>query len=58
MHDGMPPIQGQGEGHECLKATREELTVSHARDLFYYLKLLTASREMICSTYSTSVTLY
>jgi len=32
MHDGMPygPIQGQG--HEWLKATLEELTVSHARD--------------------------
>jgi len=24
MHDGMPydPIQGQGQGHECLRATR------------------------------------
>jgi len=29
MHDGMPydPIQGQGQGHECLKATQEELKV-------------------------------
>jgi len=28
MHDGMPynPIQGQGQGHECLKATQEEST--------------------------------
>jgi len=34
MHDGMPchPIQGQGQGHECLKATQEESTVSTARD--------------------------
>jgi len=34
MHDGMPydPIQGQGQGHEYLKATQEELTVSPARD--------------------------
>jgi len=34
MHDGMPydPIQGQGQGHECLKATQEESTVSPARD--------------------------
>jgi len=34
MHDGMPydPIQGQGQGHECLKATQEELTISPARD--------------------------
>jgi len=26
MHDGMPydVIQGQGQGHECLKAYREE----------------------------------
>ena len=34
MHDGMryDPIQGQGQGHECLKATQEELTISPARD--------------------------
>ena len=34
MHDGMPydPIQGQGQGHEYLKATQEESTVSPARD--------------------------
>jgi len=34
MHDGMPydPILGQGQGHECLKATQEESTVSPARD--------------------------
>jgi len=31
MHDGM---QGQGQGHECLKATQDESTVSSARDLF------------------------
>jgi len=40
MHDGMPllpynPIQGQGQGHECLKATQEESTVSPAWDSFY-----------------------
>jgi len=29
MHHGMPydPIQGQGQGHECLKATQEKSTV-------------------------------
>ena len=34
MNDGMPydPIQGQGQGHECLKATQEESPVSPARD--------------------------
>jgi len=34
MHDGMPydPIRGQGQGHECLKATQEELTVRPAWD--------------------------
>jgi len=34
MHNGMPhdPIQGQGQGHECLKATQEETTVSPAWD--------------------------
>ena len=34
MHDGMPydPIQGQGHGYECLKATEEELTVNPAQD--------------------------
>jgi len=28
MHDGMPydPIQGQGQGHDCLKGTQEEWT--------------------------------
>jgi len=33
MHDGIPqyPIQGQGQGHEWLKATQEESTVSTAR---------------------------
>jgi len=26
MHDGVPydPIQGQGQGHDCLKATQED----------------------------------
>ena len=34
MHDGMPydPIQDQGQGHEYLKPTHEESTVSPARD--------------------------
>jgi len=34
MHDGMldDPIQGQGQGHEFLKATEEESSVSPARD--------------------------
>jgi len=36
MHDGMPydliQDQGQGQGHECLKAAQEESTVSSARD--------------------------
>jgi len=34
MHDGMPYdlIQDQGHGHDCLKATQEELAVSPARD--------------------------
>ena len=34
MQDVMPydPIQGQGQDHNCLKATQEELTVSLARD--------------------------
>ena len=34
MHDGMPydPIQGQDQGHECMKATQKELTVSPLRD--------------------------
>ena len=37
MHDGMPydPIQGQGQGHDCLRATQEESTVSPPRDYFY-----------------------
>jgi len=36
MHDGMPydPIQGQGQGHECLKATQKESTASPARTNF------------------------
>jgi len=34
MHDGMPydPIQRQGQGHDCLKVTQEESTVSPVRD--------------------------
>jgi len=42
MHDGMPydPIQGQGQGHECLKATQEESTVSPTPDKFLLLLLL------------------
>ena len=34
MHDGMPydPIQGQGQGDECLKATQEESTISPTWD--------------------------
>jgi len=34
MHDGMlcDLIQGQIQGHDCLKATQEESTVSPARD--------------------------
>jgi len=34
MHDNMPydAIQGQGLGHEWLKATQEESTVSPAQD--------------------------
>ena len=34
MHYGMPydPIQGQGQGHECLKASQEESTISPTRD--------------------------
>jgi len=34
MHNSMPygPIQGQGQGHECLKPTQEELTVSPVWD--------------------------
>jgi len=37
MHDGVPydPIQGQGQGHECLKAIQEESTVSPIRDYFF-----------------------
>jgi len=33
-HDSMPydPIQSQGQGHDNLKATQEEPTVSPARD--------------------------
>jgi len=42
MHDGMPyePIQGQGQGHGCLKATQEESTVSLARDFGKLIKAL------------------
>jgi len=43
MHDGMPydPIQGQGQGHSCLKATQTESTVNPARDEFLFsLQLL------------------
>ena len=32
MHDGMPYDSIQGQGHECLKATREQSTVSPAWD--------------------------
>jgi len=34
MHDGMPYdlIQGQVQGHECLKATEEDSTVSPSWD--------------------------
>jgi len=34
MHDGTPYdlIHGQGQGHNCLKASQEESTVSPARD--------------------------
>jgi len=34
MHDGMlyDPIQGQGQGHECLEATQEKSTISPAWD--------------------------
>ena len=34
MQKGMPYdlMQGQSQGHECLKATQEESTVSPARD--------------------------
>jgi len=31
MHDA-DPIRGQGQGHECLKATQEESTVTPTRD--------------------------
>jgi len=47
MHDGMPydPIQGQGQGHECLKPTQEEFTVSSARDYFYITYYITYDSE-------------
>jgi len=34
MRERMPydPVQGHGQGHDCLKATQEESTVSPARD--------------------------
>jgi len=43
MHDGMPydPIQDEGQGHDCLKATQDESTVSLARDIFL-------SRHSVC----------
>jgi len=30
VHDGMPydPIQGKGQGYDCLKATQEESSIS------------------------------
>jgi len=35
MHDGMPhdPIQGQGQGHECLKASAWK-SVLHGTNLY------------------------
>jgi len=50
MHDGMPydPIQGQGQGHGCLKAIQEEsnMTVPHGTNffLFSYVLLVSAFR--------------
>jgi len=40
MHDDMPydPIQGQGQRHECLKASQKESTVSPAWDYTMCLK--------------------
>jgi len=32
MHDSMPYDLIQGQGHECLKATQEDSTVSSAQD--------------------------
>jgi len=34
MHNSMPydPIQGQGQCHECLKATQQQSMVSPTRD--------------------------
>jgi len=34
MHDGMPydPIQGYGQGHDCLKPTQEGSTVAPTWD--------------------------
>jgi len=32
MHDGMPYDPIQGQGHDCLKATQEESTVSRTWD--------------------------
>ena len=48
MHDGMPndPIQGQGQGHDCLKATQEESTVSPARDYFFSFSSLLSPHGM------------
>ena len=36
MHDGVPydPIQGQGQGHECFKATRGVNHQSHLGLIF------------------------
>jgi len=40
MHDSMPyrydPIQGQGQGHKCLKATQEESTVGSRMGLIFF----------------------
>jgi len=44
MHDGMlyDPIQGQGQGHDCLKATQELPSVPHGSnfELLYLLCLI------------------
>ena len=40
LHGGMPydPIHGQGQGHECLKATQEQSTsIPHWTNFFTYL---------------------
>ena len=38
MHDSMPCDLIQGQGHECLKATEEESTVSHFK-IYIVVKL-------------------